>query len=119
MTALDLHLCPIQKPSTGYRFDLCEMKKAARQESSWLYLCTIINLLLGALGLAGVLLAQESPSIDTAQDSGLILQQTVRRVRVDVVVTDAQGHPVAGLLAPDFHVAGKWKTANDSPVRMA
>ena len=109
MTALDLHLCPIQKPSTGDRFDLCEMKKAARQESSWLYLCTIINLLLGALGLAGVLLAQESPKKSTAQDSGLILQQTVRRVRVDVVVTDAQGHPVAGLLAPDFHVAENGK----------
>lgn len=42
---------------------------------------------------------------NTGHDSRIVLRQTVRRVRVDVVVTDAQGHPVTGLLASDFRVA--------------
>ncbi len=48
-----------------------------------------------------------------------VLQQTVRRVRVDVVVTDAQGQPVAGLLGRRFSCRRRWQAAIDPPVRMA
>lgn len=39
-----------------------------------------------------------------APTSGLVLQQTVRRVVVDVVVTDSHGNPVTGLSADDFQI---------------
>ena len=65
----------------------------------------VITVLVGALASAGLLAAQEPPKKNTTQDSGILLRQTVRRVRVDVVVTDAQGHLVTGLQASDFLVA--------------
>jgi VWFA-related protein len=65
----------------------------------------ILAVLLGALASAGVLAAQQPAKKDSAQDSSFVMRQTVRRVRVDVVVTDAQGHPVTGLQARDFHIA--------------
>lgn len=39
-----------------------------------------------------------------APASGLVLEQTVRRVVVDVVVTDSHGNPVTGLSAADFQI---------------
>ncbi|MGO9937250.1 MAG: VWA domain-containing protein [Terracidiphilus sp.] len=66
----------------------------------------IIVGILGVFAVANVLASQElKPKKNTAQDSGIVLRQTVRRVRVDVVVTDAQGHTVTGLQASGFHVA--------------
>lgn len=105
MMALDLHARPIQGLSTINRFNLREKEVAVQRESSTLCFCPIIIVLLGALASAGVLAAQEPPKKNTTHDSGIVLQQTVRRVRVDVVVTDAQGRPVTGLQASDFHVA--------------
>ena len=67
------------------------------------------GLLAATLFLTGVLKAQQKTAEDQAQDSGMVLQQTVRRVRVDVVVTDAQGRPVPGLEAKDFQVAENGK----------
>jgi VWFA-related protein len=52
-----------------------------------------------------LLAAQGTPKKNTTDDSSSVLRQTVRRVRVDVVVTDAQGKPVPGLHASDFRVA--------------
>jgi VWFA-related protein len=51
------------------------------------------------------MVAQRQPERSTSKDSSLILRQSVRRVRVDVVVTNAQGHLVTGLQASDFRVA--------------
>ena len=50
--------------------------------------------------------AQTAPPAPAAQEEepGLVLEQTVRRVVVDVVVTDDRGHPVPGLTAADFRV---------------
>jgi len=105
MMALDLHLRPIKRPSPSDRFNLREMKKAIHQESSRLYFCTVITVFLGALGLSGTLAAQAPPKKSAPQDPVIVLQQVVRRVRVDVVVTDAKGQLVTGLQASDFHVA--------------
>lgn len=48
--------------------------------------------------------AQTAPVAAQNQEPGLVLEQTVRRVVVDVVVTDDHGHPVPGLTAADFEV---------------
>ncbi len=50
--------------------------------------------------------AQTAPQGSAVQEEepGLVLQQIVRRVAVDVVVTDDHGHPVPGLTASDFQV---------------
>jgi VWFA-related protein len=105
MMAPELHAHPIQRLSTSDRFNLREKETAGQRESSWFCFCPIKTVLLAALAAAGVLAAQEPPKKSITQDSGIVLRQTVRRVRVDVVVTDAKGHPVAGLQASDFHVA--------------
>ena len=104
MMTPELHSCPIQELSASGRLSLRE-KKSLSKASSRLCVCPIITVLLGALASAGVLAAQEPPKKNTAQDSGIVLRQTVRRVRVDVVVTDGQGQPVTGLHASDFSVA--------------
>ena len=61
--------------------------------------------LLAALATASVLAGQEPSKQNPTQGSGIVLRQMVRRVRVDVVVTDTQGQPVPGLQASDFHIA--------------
>jgi len=62
-------------------------------------------LLFGAVLMASLAAGQQPPSgAISAGDSGLVIKQTVRRVRIDVVVTDSQGRPVQGLKAGDFHV---------------
>ena len=101
----NLHPRPIQELTTSGRFNLYDKKNAGPWPSARLCFCLIITVLLGALASAGVLAAQEPPKKNATQDSRFVLQQSVRRVRVDVVVTDAQEHPVAGLQASDFHVA--------------
>ena len=74
-----------------------------------------IVLLAAALAWAGGLAAQQQKTNENeAQDLGLVLSQTVRRVRVDVVVTDAEGRPVSGLHSGDFQVAEDGK---QQPVR--
>jgi VWFA-related protein len=98
------HTRSIQKLSVSNLFDSREKKFAVQWQCSRLCFHAIIAVLLGAVALAGVLAAQEPPKKNTTQDSVMVLQQTVRRVRVDVVVTDAKGQPVAGLQAADFHV---------------
>ena len=40
-----------------------------------------------------------------SEGSGLVIRQSVRRVIVDVVVSDSNGQPVSGLTADDFSVA--------------
>ena len=55
--------------------------------------------------LGGAPGAQEPPKKNTTQDTGSVLRETVRRVRVDVVVTDGQGRPLPGLQAFDFQIA--------------
>lgn len=49
-----------------------------------------------------------------AEEPGLVLQQTVRRVVVDVVVRDDHGQPVTGLRAGDFKV---FEDGKAQPVR--
>ena len=110
MTTANLNGSRIQEPSTSGRFNLREKKEAVRLEFSRLCSCLIVNALFGALASTGVLAAQEPAKKTTAQDSGFVLRQTVRRVRVDVVVTDAQGHLVTGLKESDFRVAEDGKS---------
>jgi VWFA-related protein len=50
-------------------------------------------------------LQQAQPKAECTKDSGFVLRQTVRLVRVDVTVTDAQGNPVPGLRASDFRLS--------------
>src|SRR5436309_1187812 len=74
------------------------------------WICSRVRLQSLAVGILGVLastsvLASQEPKQNSSLDSGFVLRQTVRRVRVDVVVTDAKGNPVTGLKASDFRVA--------------
>ena len=103
MMALDKQARAIQKLSTSDRLNL-QKKEAVQREFSRLHACTIVNFLLGALVSTAVLAAQEPPK-NTTSESGTVLRQTVRRVRVDVVVTDPQGHTIRDLHASDFHVS--------------
>ena len=104
MMTPDLHARPIQELSPGGRFNLRGSKDSVRWASSWLRFYLMISVLLGALTWAGALAAQEPPKENTAPDSGFVLRQTVRRVRVDVVVTDGNGQSVKGLNVDDFRV---------------
>src|ERR1035438_1087857 len=105
MMTSDLQARPIQELSISSRFNPCEGKEGLQWESSRLCLRPIVTVLLCALVSAGVLAAQQPPKKIVTQDSSFVLRQTVRRVRVDVVVTDAKGNQVTGLHASDFRVA--------------
>ena len=105
MMALYFHTCSMQKLPISNHLNLREKKETVQWQCSRLCTWLIMSALLSALASAGVLAAQEpQPRRSTVQDSGIVLRQTVRRVRVDVVVTDAKGQLVAGLPASDFHV---------------
>ncbi|MFZ1140877.1 MAG: VWA domain-containing protein [Candidatus Sulfotelmatobacter sp.] len=45
------------------------------------------------------------PDLQKPDGSGLVFHQTVRRVIVDVVVSDSNGKPVSGLTANDFSIS--------------
>ena len=63
------------------------------------------SFILAALVIASSVASQQPPTATVPpEDSGIVISQTVRRVRVDVVVTDSQGRPVQGLKAGEFHV---------------
>jgi VWFA-related protein len=71
---------------------------------------TLCTLLLTA-ALAGVMAAQTTPTPSQAQDqapppdaSSNVLTTTVRRVVLDVIVTDSKDVPVSGLTKDDFNV---------------
>jgi VWFA-related protein len=69
-------------------------------------LLPVAVVMLGVLTIASALTAQEpQPKQSISKDKDFALRQTVRRVRVDVVVTDAQGKPVKDLQAANFRVA--------------
>jgi VWFA-related protein len=69
-------------------------------------LLPVAVVMLGVLTIASALTAQEpQPKQSISKDKDFALRQTVRRVRVDVVVTDAQGEPVKDLQAANFRVA--------------
>ena len=95
----------IQKRPVSNQFKAFEKKFAVQWQCSRLCFYLIVSALSGAVALAGDLVAQQPPKKSTTQDPVMVLQQTVRRVRVDVVVTDADGQPVAGLQTADFDVA--------------
>jgi VWFA-related protein len=46
-----------------------------------------------------------SPDAQHSEPGGLVIHQSVRRVIVDVVVSDSDGKPVSGLTADDFSIA--------------
>lgn len=60
-------------------------------------------LLLGLLG-SPQLVAQQSTVPESGQTGNLVLKRMVRRVVVDVAVTDSNGNPVRGLTEKDFSV---------------
>lgn len=45
-----------------------------------------------------------APNRPNSQPEGMVLHMEVRRVPIDIVVTDKQGHPVTGLTKDDFTV---------------
>jgi VWFA-related protein len=61
--------------------------------------------LAGLPAMAAQTAQPPAPIADSEEDAGFVLRQTVRRVLVDVIVTDAQGNPVPGLRAADFRLA--------------
>ena len=72
------------------------------------------RLLWAAALCVGTLYAQKNndsaatsaiPDSQKAETSGLIFRQSVRRVVVDVVVSDSNGQPVPGLTANDFSIS--------------
>ncbi len=67
------------------------------------------SLFVGTVGAQKTPAAAEqrpsNPDIQEAETSGLVFHSTVRRVVVDVVVSDSNGKPVSGLTARDFSVA--------------
>lgn len=87
-----------------------------------------IRLLLAAALLVGTLGAQRnvassssssqssspqnsaSPHTQLTQSSGLVIRQSVRRVIVDVVVSDSNGKPVSSLTADDFSITEDGKS---------
>ena len=76
-------------PVRGTMFDLDSHKRPGRKAGA---------AALVALATAGALLSQTPTSTqDPAPDSGFTLQQTVRRVRVDVIVTVPPGEGGPGV----------------------
>lgn len=57
--------------------------------------------ILGVCGLQFAV-AKQAPASQTAPDGNLVLKKAVRRVVVDVVVTDSSGNPARGLTERDF-----------------
>ena len=104
MTARHLRTRLIQKLTVSNHLNLREKEFDVQWQCSSLCHYLIIGALLSGLASAEVMAAQQQPKVNTAQESGIVLRQTVRRVRVDVVVTDAQGQPISGLQASDFSV---------------
>jgi VWFA-related protein len=64
----------------------------------------VLFALLLTSALAAAMQGQAPPAQDAAGDATTILRTTVRRVVLDVVVTDPQGAPVRGLTKEDFKV---------------
>jgi VWFA-related protein len=62
-------------------------------------------LLVGSVGAQSTLVISGAPDSQEPTASGLVFHQSVRRVVVDVVVSDANGKPVSGLAAGDFSIA--------------
>ena len=71
------------------------------------------RLLLAAALFVGTVGAQRTPTVSQlptdpdsqeTESSGLVFHSTVRRVVVDVVVSDSNGRPVSGLAASDFSI---------------
>jgi VWFA-related protein len=54
--------------------------------------------------------ASEEHDSQKSEARGLVIHQSVRRVIIDVVVSDANGKPVSGLSADDFSIAEDGKT---------
>jgi VWFA-related protein len=68
----------------------------------------IAALFLGSMGAqktSAALQERETADAQVSPASGLVFRQSVRRVVVDVVVSDANGKPVSGLTTGDFSVA--------------
>ena len=71
--------------------------------SRWVYLAMCVMVLFAA---GQALRAQQAVTpLESPASSELTLHTTVRRVIVDVAVTDAQGQPVRGLTSKSFSIA--------------
>ncbi len=67
----------------------------------------LVFTLCAFLGFSALLAAQTAPTPDTApiaSDARTVLRTSVRRVVLDVVVTDSKGAPVSGLTKDDFKI---------------
>jgi len=65
-------------------------------------------LFLATVGVHGNPASAQSSDTSNSHDTesnGFIIHQNVRRVVVDVVVSDSNGRPVSGLVANDFYIA--------------
>jgi len=70
-------------------------------------------LLVGTVGAKRNATASQTPANPNTQQpeaGGLVIHQSVRRVIVDVVVSDSNGKPVSGLTADDFSIAEDGKS---------
>ena len=101
------HSCTVLGMFASWFRSKMPVKTDVAERSRIRTLCSycIVSILVCILADFRVVAAQQPSKQSSAPDAGFVLRQTVRRVRVDVVVTDGQGRPVKGLAASDFRVA--------------
>lgn len=101
------HMCTVLGTFASWFRSKMHLKMDVAERSRIRTPCSycIVSILVSILAGFGVLAAQQPSKQSSAPNTGFVLRQTVRRVRVDVVVTDGQGRPVKGLAASDFRVA--------------
>ena len=100
------HMCTVPGMFASWFRSKMHLKMDAAKRSRLRTHCSycIASILVCILAGFGVVAAQQPSKQSSAPDTRFVLRQTVRRVRVDVVVTDGQGRPVKGLAASDFRV---------------
>lgn len=86
------------------------MVASLRIRTRFLVAATLFAGSVWAQGVPTVSQPSAAPDSQEAEKSGVVFHSTVRRVIVDVVVSDSNGKPVSGLTASDFSIAEDGKS---------